>query len=232
MNTRTLTPCPCEHGPTNVQFRHAVPGFISILANYVRRRPAPFVNRCSTDRTGVEGAFCAAFPRLVFFSKCTPTITEGCLVATAPVTVDVTVYRPVSLDVILDRLAADKSTNWISFFGVKFSRHVVKETAKGNRAQYIESIGLQEGSYVIPGLHGRDVDVSRDGIAVVDLGSTQTYDIGVQGDHPDPRVRGVFELMMDCATYGMESGRERNRRCDLTLWKEALAILTEAVSRS
>jgi hypothetical protein len=230
MNTRTLTACPCEHGPTDVQFRHAVPRFISILANYVRRRPAPFVNRCSTDRTGVEGAFRAAFPLLVFFSKCTPTIAQGCLVATAPVLVDVTVYRPVSLDCIFDRLAADKNTNGISVFGLQLSRYDVEQSAKENRAQYIECIGVQEGAFLLPRLHGRHVDVARNGIAVVDVGSQQRYEVFLEGEHPDPGVRHVLDLMMDCATFGMERERDRKRACDLRLRREGLNILTEAVS--
>lgn len=158
-----------------------------------------------------------------------PTITEGCLVATAPVVVCVYAYLAVTFGTILDRLSADKITNGIGFFGVQLSRYNVKFSAKANRAQHIELIGFKEGACLVPPVDGRDLNVDRDAVAVVDVGSRRMYRFYDDGDNPDPRVRGALDLVMDCATYGRESGRDRNHACNLRLRRGALSILIESV---
>jgi hypothetical protein len=205
-----------------------------LIADHISKSRQLSTSTCShgfsTDRTGAEDGFCEAFPRLVFFSILSPTITEGCLVATAPVVLWVYAYLTVTFGTILDRLSADKITNGISFFGVQLSRHNVKFSAKANRAQHIELIGFKKGACLLPSVDGRDVDMERDAIAVIDVGSQETYTFHDYGDNSDPPVRGALDLVMDCATYGRESGRDRNRTCHFELKRAALAILIEAVS--
>lgn len=129
----------------------------------------------------------------MFFSLLSSTPTESSeSSSTVLAGVYITVYRPVSLDVIFDRLSADRKTSSISLFGTQLFQQDVKHAGK-SRAQNIHFIGFQEGAF----LDGRKVDVERETKSVV-AGVSRKCRSYVNGN-PHPGIEDVLALMMDCA---------------------------------
>ncbi|KAJ9109994.1 hypothetical protein QFC20_003068 [Naganishia adeliensis] len=220
-------------GFKHVKYLIATRDTLGLIAAHINRNRPPVSCKCtqngcstgSTDRSGSEAAFCEAFRQLVFFSLLFSTPTEGAeSSSTVLAGVCITVYRPVSLDVIFDRLSADRRTSSISLFGIQLFQEDVKHSGI-IRAQNIHFIGFQEGAF----LDGRKVDVEREAKSVVADVSRKCRS-HVSGD-PHPGIEDVLALMMDCAVYGRERGEGDGSEnvCDITLRRATLDILTATI---
>lgn len=211
---------------------YAVPRLFSTIASHIAGRIAPS-HRCHPDCPAAlkrtDAAFRHAFPQLVFCAAVQRPVPEDSD-PSARHEITLTVYRPVGLDVVFDRLHANRVSS-VSLFGVSFNHQQIEHASERQLVQDIHLVVIKEGGCLIPRLNRRDIDVQRDAIASSHVNDgSQSCRLHVEGEHPDPGVGRVFELMMDCAMWGSESaGDGLGKVCKITCREAALEILTTCV---
>jgi hypothetical protein len=216
---------------------YAVPRLFSTIASHISDHIASHIaprHRCHPDCPAAlkrtDAAFPHAFPQLVFCATVQRLVPEDSD-PSARDEITLTVYRPVGLDVVFDRLRANCASSSVSFFGVSFNHQQIEHASERWRAQDIHTVVIKEGACLIPRLNGRDIEVQRDAIVSSHVNDgSQSCRLHVAGEHPDPGVGRVFELMMDCAMWGSESsGDGLGKACEITCREAALEILAACV---
>lgn len=217
-----------------------IPWLFSKALGYIR--PRRECRDCPDALTASDATLRRAFPQLVFCSALDETpedLYDGWTTpsdapdeSTATARLVLLIYQPVSLDVVFDRLTADRTPSHISFFGIQLYRHATQNIVD-TPARSIDSVVIKEGAWLIPRLNERELDVHRDAASPLVEGRRRlaTCRVSVEGRNPAPEVASVLELAMDCAMFESERGRYGSEGvCEVKVRQAGLKILTVLVS--
>jgi hypothetical protein len=149
-----------------------------------------------------------------------------------------TVYilRPVALDVLLDRCAADQITQLLTIFGVGFAEPFGVQGDKGCLKDVDKVFLLGKGA-ITPYFQGRDFDFDKDSTCRIVRGPHGTYVLAIRTDEANEDLFATFDLYFACVKYGMAPREAGNRgnvqlRCNMHLTPAAVLRLAEYVGFS
>jgi hypothetical protein len=208
----------------------------AVLTRYLllnRGAGAIFREHLGSDDIGYDPV--QVFPQLVLTCltiTATGDPTCGHIVTTTGALATVHVFRPIALDVLLDRCAADHITQAVTIFGVGFCKPIEVGAGPGLLKDVDKVIVMGEGA-IMPYFRGRQFDINEDQGSRILRGLKRTYLLAVLSAEPNPELLTAFDLFVACVNYGMASPQEDGPvqiKCEMPLTLPAAGLFADFVS--
>lgn len=144
-----------------------------------------------------------------------------------------TLYRTVSLDVLVQQSVAHSPSTRISVFGIQLERYGSAEPLEEGESIDISSIHLEEGTAIIPVSMPPEMNRDEPVQPLLDFAAYQSYDLSVYGNNSSAEEDPGFELLVESARLNnlpQDPRQPFGVRCVFHVSRAALDILAGVVS--